>query len=152
MNFNLKDIKKLITVLEEADIAEFEYAEGDSRVHLVRSKQGLMPVEAYSTVVNPPIAKASPQAEPSQEAPAEEEPPGHVVTSPFVGTFYRSPSPGSPSFVEVGSIVKKGQTLCIVEAMKLMNEIEAEVDGKVVAIYQDNGDLVEYGEKLFLIQ
>ncbi|MGA8892332.1 MAG: acetyl-CoA carboxylase biotin carboxyl carrier protein, partial [Anaeromyxobacteraceae bacterium] len=102
-----------------------------------------------SAPVPAPAAPAAAPAKPAEKAP---EKPGHVVTSPFVGTFYRAPSPDSPPFVDVGSVVKKGQVLCIVEAMKLMNEIEAEVDGKIAEILVLNATPVEFGEKLFRIE
>jgi len=100
-----------------------------------------------------PIPAAAAPASPAAKAPEKAaEKPGHLVSSPFVGTFYRAPSPDSPPFVDVGSIVKKGQVLCIVEAMKLMNEIEAEVEGKIAEIYVLNATPVEFGEKLYRIE
>ncbi|HEX4496681.1 MAG TPA: acetyl-CoA carboxylase biotin carboxyl carrier protein [Thermoanaerobaculia bacterium] len=99
-----------------------------------------------------PVAEAAPAAAPAAASPAGGPPPGHVVTSPIVGTFYRSASPDSAPFVEVGSQVRKGQALCIIEAMKLMNEIESDVDGVVTTIYPQNAQAVEYGEPLFVVK
>jgi acetyl-CoA carboxylase biotin carboxyl carrier protein len=107
------------------------------------------PVALAAPVAAPVPAPAAPAAKAAEKAP---EKPGHLVSSPFVGTFYRAPSPDSPPFVDVGSVVKKGQVLCIVEAMKLMNEIEAEVEGKIAEIYVLNATPVEFGEKLFRIE
>jgi acetyl-CoA carboxylase biotin carboxyl carrier protein len=108
------------------------------------------PVALAAPVAAPvPAQVAAPAPKAAEKAP---EKPGHMVSSPFVGTFYRAPSPDSPAFVDVGSVVKKGQVLCIVEAMKLMNEIEAEVEGKIAEIYVLNATPVEFGEKLFRIE
>jgi acetyl-CoA carboxylase biotin carboxyl carrier protein len=107
-------------------------------------------VAAPVAAAAPAVAAAPAAAAKPAEKPAEG--PGHVVTSPFVGTFYRAPSPDSPPFVEVGTVVKKGQVLCIVEAMKLMNEIEAEVAGKIAEIYVANATPVEFGAKLFRVE
>jgi acetyl-CoA carboxylase biotin carboxyl carrier protein len=110
-----------------------------------------MPAPALAPAAAP-VADAAPAAAPAAASPVNTPPPGHTVTSPIVGTFYRSASPESPPYVEVGSQVKKGQPLCIIEAMKLMNEIESDVDGVVTMIYPENAQAVEYGEPLFVIK
>ncbi len=150
---DLRKLKKLIDLVEESGIAELEVTEGEEKVRIV--KRGAQAPEPHpappqpaapSPAASPAPAPAAPQAE---EAPALPE--GHVVKAPMVGTFYRSPSPGSKSFVEIGDSVKKGQTVCIIEAMKLMNEIEADADGVIKAALVENGQPVEYGEPLFVI-
>jgi acetyl-CoA carboxylase biotin carboxyl carrier protein len=145
---DLDRLRALIDLLIEKDIAEFEHEEGGSRVRVSR-----VTLVAPQPVAAPVVATlAAPAgAGPASAAP---EPSGDFVdvTSPFVGSFYRSPSPDTPSFVETGSVVRTGQTLCIIEAMKLMNEIEAECAGTVVEIFAQNGKSVEYGQKLFRIK
>jgi acetyl-CoA carboxylase biotin carboxyl carrier protein len=149
---DLRKLKKLIDLVEESGIAELEITEGEERVRIV--KGGAQARETMYMVSGP--APATPPepvgAGPAPAAPeTAAEPEGHVVKSPMVGTFYRSSSPGSTPFVEVGDTVKKGQTICIIEAMKLMNEIEADKDGVIKAALAENGQPVEYGEPLFLI-
>lgn len=151
---DLRKLKKLIDLVEESGIAELEVTEGEERVRIV--KQSISTVQ--STNVLPPQAPASvTSGEASTPASARgveditDLPDGQVIKSPMVGTFYRSASPGSDPFVEVGSIVKSGDTLCIVEAMKLLNEIESDCAGTVKAILVENGQPVEYGEPLFVI-
>jgi len=146
---DLKKLDELLATLELYDVAEFELENGDMRLRLRRA-------EIYTPVATPvevPTAKAAPAQQATVEAEAKQEEQGIVyVTSPFVGTFYRAPSPDAPPFVEVGTVVKPGQTLCIVEAMKLMNEIEADVAGTIVDILVENGKPVEFGQKLFKIR
>jgi len=146
---DIKDIKNIYKFLRETDIVEFELEGPDGKVRMKRGN-------AYAVRESLPF-----EAQESREAPREvkkEEPAPakadniKVVTSPMVGTFYRSPSPEAASFIEVGSVVKPAQTLCIIEAMKLMNEVESEFGGKVVAILVENGQPVEYGEPLFHIE
>jgi acetyl-CoA carboxylase biotin carboxyl carrier protein len=149
---DLRKLKKLIDLVQDSGIAELEITEGEEKVRITSVQAGHQTVYAQAPMVAPavmhaPIAAASGEvavAEPSQ-------PDGHVVKSPMVGTFYRTPSPGAKSFVEVGQAVKAGDTLCIIEAMKLMNEIEADVAGVVKAILIESGQPVEYGEPLFII-
>ncbi len=149
---DLRKLKKLIDLVEESGIAELEVTEGEEKVRIV--KRG---VQATGQFVSAPAPQAAPSpahpAVPAPSAPEAEEalPEGHVVKAPMVGTFYRSPSPGAKTFVEVGDSVKKGQTICIIEAMKLMNEIEADIDGVIKAALVENGQPVEYGEPLFVI-
>ena len=153
---DLRKLKKLIDLVEESGIAELEITEGEEKVRIVRGGSGGKEV----VVLSPPtLAAAAPvvqaAAVPAQApAPAQEEAPapeGHIVKAPMVGTFYRSGSPGGKPFVEVGDSVKAGQPICIIEAMKLMNEIEADKDGVIKAIMVENGQPVEYGEPLMMI-
>ncbi len=149
---DLRKLKTLIDLVAESNISELEITEGDGRVRIVKAGA---PAPSY-TFAQPammPMPAAAPAAA-AQVAAAPVAPPetGHVVKSPMVGTFYRSPQPGAPSFVEVGSAVKQGETLCIIEAMKLLNEIEADVAGRVKAILVENGQPVEYGQPLFVIE
>jgi len=149
---DLEKLRALFDLLAEKDIAEFEHEEDGVRVLVARGAR-LAPMGA--NIVASPTAHsvAPPLAALAASGPASE-PGGDAVdvTSPFVGSFYRSPSPDVPAFVEVGSVVRTGQTLCIIEAMKLMNEIEAECAGTVTEIFAQNGKSVEYGQKLFRIK
>lgn len=143
-------VKKLIEVIKEEDITGLAVEEGGVKYEV--SRQGGQIVSSHSPVPPAPTA-SSPRGEAGQPAPAEDEDAGLTpITSPMVGTFYRSPSPEAPSFVEVGDSVEPGKTVCIVEAMKLFNEIEAEVKGVVAKVLVDNGQPVEYGQKLMLIK
>ncbi len=143
---DLRKLKKLIDLVQESGIAELEITEGEEKVKIVKG----------GAVSLAPVAAAAPvEARPAAPAPATAEPPtgqeGHVVKAPMVGTFYRSPSPDAKAFVEVGQAVKEGDTICIIEAMKLMNEIEADAGGTVKAILVENGQPVEYGQPLFIL-
>ena len=142
---DMKKIKAVLRMLDGTDVTEFEYEDEGLRV---RVNRGSVAPVAPALVAAPLAAPAAPAA----AAPAAAEPSGHVITCPFIGTFYRAPAPDSPSFVEVGQRVEQGQTLCIVEAMKLMNEIEADVSGTVKSILVENGQPVEFGQKLFIVQ
>jgi len=142
---DMKKIKAVLRMLDGTDVTEFEYEDEGLRV---RVNRGSVAPVAPALVAAPLAASAAPAA----AAPAAAEPSGHVITCPFIGTFYRAPAPDSPSFVEVGQRVEQGQTLCIVEAMKLMNEIEADVSGTVKSILVENGQPVEFGQKLFIVQ
>lgn len=147
---DLRKLKKLIDLVEESGITELEVTEGEERVRI--AKQPL--AAAQQTYVMPqaaPLAAAAVAAPTAAVEQKSELPDGQVVKSPMVGTFYRSASPDSGPFVEVGSTVKAGETLCIVEAMKLLNEIESDCAGTVKAILVENGQPVEYGEPLFII-
>jgi acetyl-CoA carboxylase biotin carboxyl carrier protein len=153
---NQKELKELIEFLIEKDVAEFELERGDVKV---RIKRGAIVSVAPQIMQAIPVTAAppSPQAEsptvsqaPRSATPSEE---GlHMVKSPIVGTFYESPSPGSPPFVKPGDVIEAGQVLCIIEAMKLMNEIEADVSGEVVKRLVNNGQPVEYGQALFSVR
>ncbi|MBX3191177.1 MAG: acetyl-CoA carboxylase biotin carboxyl carrier protein [Labilithrix sp.] len=146
---DIAKLRSLLEVLTELDVAEFEHEAENVRVRIVRR-----PAHQVAAHVAPaPLVAVASTAAPAATASAEAEPTDAVdVTSPFVGTFYRSPSPEAPSFVEVGSVVRPGQTLCIVEAMKLMNEIEAEISGTIIEVFAQNGKSVEFGQKLFRIK
>lgn len=151
---DIRKVKKLIELLDESGIAEIEITEGEESVRISRvSRASAAP--QYAPAYPPPAPAAAPQpAAPAAEsaAPAAEpEEDGYAVTAPMVGTFYAASSPGSPPFVQIGDGVKQGDVLCIVEAMKMMNQIEAEVSGTIKAIRVQNGEPVEYGQVLFLI-
>ena len=147
---DLRKLKKLIDLVQESGIAELEITEGEEKVKIV--KGGVVSV-APGPAVAAPVAERAAAPAPAAPAPAEAEtaPEGHVVKAPMVGTFYRSPSPDAKAFVEVGQTVKEGDTICIIEAMKLMNEIEADAGGVVKAILVENGQPVEYGQPLFIL-
>jgi acetyl-CoA carboxylase biotin carboxyl carrier protein len=152
MDIDLKQLRALLRLLAKRNVSEFEYEDEHARIRLTRGDlvRGVAPMAhapGYHVEALP-----APSAHAAPAAPAAAETDGAFVTSPFVGTFYRSPSPDAPPFVEVGSVVREGQTLCIVEAMKLMNEIEADVAGTIVEILGENGKPVEFGQKLFRIR
>ena len=161
---NQKEIKELIEFLIEKDVTEFELERGDVKlrvkrgqeVHMVSAPTAVPVMAAPHPVAMPgapaaaPASSSAPSAAPA--APAAEEEALHTVKSPIVGTFYEAPSPGSPPFIKVGDHVNLGQVLCIVEAMKLMNEIEADAAGEIVKILVNNGQPVEYGQPLFAIR
>ena len=142
---DLRKLKKLIDLVQESGISELEVTEGEEKVKIVKSGGAALAFAAPA-----PAPTAAPVPGPAA-APAPAEIPGHVVKSPMVGTFYRSPSPGAKAFIEVGDTVKSGDTICIIEAMKLLNEIECDKDGVVKAILVENGQPVEYGEPLVVI-
>lgn len=143
---DLRKLKKLIDLVQESGISELEVTEGEEKVKIVKSGP-MAPVQAVQ--IPAPAVAPLPAAAPIAAEPAEI--PGHAVKSPMVGTFYRSPSPGARAFIEVGDAVKSGDTICIIEAMKLLNEIESDKDGVVKAILVENGQPVEYGEPLVII-
>ena len=151
---DLRKLKTLIELVETSGIAELEIQEGEERVRITRA---LAPSGQMMMMQAPPAAAThaigAPVAATAAAVPAAvpEEPEGHVVKSPIVGTFYRAASPGSKSFVEIGDTVKEGDTLCIIEAMKLMNEIEADASGAVKAVLVENGQPVEFGQPLFVL-
>lgn len=152
---DIRKIKKLIEILEESDIGEIEIKEGEESVRISRGSS-FSPQALVAAAPAPQVAAAAPAAPVAASAPAAEEPSapvtnGHTVKSPMVGTFYSAPSPGSPAFVSVGQHVKPGDVLCIVEAMKMMNQIEADKAGVVEAILADDGDPVEFDQPLVTI-
>lgn len=162
---DIRKVKKLIEMLEESSLAEIEIREGEesiriSRVstvgaHVITTPPAAAAAATHASASTTTAAADSGSPSPAGAAPtaaAAAPPSGHTVTSPMVGTFYRSPTPGAPPFVEVGSQVKVGDTLCIIEAMKMMNEITADQAGVVKAILKENGQPVEYGEPLFVIE
>jgi len=150
---DLRKLKKLIDLVQESGIAELEITEGEEKVRITSVVASPQTVYAQAPMLAPamPAAPGAAPAVASAAAAEPAQPEGHVVKSPMVGTFYRSPSPGAKAFVEVGQTVKAGDTLCIIEAMKLMNEIEADVAGVVKAVLVESGQPVEYGEPLFII-
>jgi acetyl-CoA carboxylase biotin carboxyl carrier protein len=153
---DLRKLKKLIDLVEESGIAELEITEGEEKVRISRSTSS-MQSQVTSTGAPPPqqampAAVSQSSAGAAAAAATEVLPEGHMVKSPMVGTFYRSSTPGSNPFVEVGQTVKEGETLCIIEAMKLLNEIESDKSGVVKAVLVENGQPVEYGEPLFIIE
>ena len=157
---DLRKLKTLIDLVAESDIAELEVTEGESKVRIVKSSampqnqmvmmqpQGMMP-QYHAGPAHAPGAPAAAPAAPAVAVAAE--PTGHVVKSPMVGTFYRSSAPGAAAFVEIGQSIKEGDTLCIIEAMKLLNEIDADKSGTITQILVENGQPVEFGQPLFVI-
>jgi acetyl-CoA carboxylase biotin carboxyl carrier protein len=149
---DLRKLKTLIDLVSESNVSELEITEAEGKVRIVKS--GGAVVQQYMPAPVPTPA-AAPAAAPVAELPAPAAaaaPAGHIVKSPMVGTFYRSSSPGAKAFVEVGSQVKEGETICIIEAMKILNEIEADKSGTVTRILGENGQAVEYGQPLFVIE
>src|SRR5678815_2821834 len=151
---DLRKLKTLIDLVSESNISELEIAEADGKVRIVKAPQG---VPAGHTATAPvAVPHVAPPAAPAVvAAPAAAEPKaetGHIVKSPMVGTFYRSASPGAEAFVEIGSVVKAGEPVCIIEAMKIMNEIEADSAGTIREILCENGQAVEFGQPLFIIE
>jgi len=146
---DIRKIKKLIELLENSGLGEIEIKEGDDAIRISRNAPFVETVMAAPAAVAP-VAAAAEQAEEATDDKAGL-PEGHAVTSPMVGSFYAAPSPESKNFVEVGSKVKVGDTLCIIEAMKIFNEIESDKAGRVVAILKEPGDPTEFGEPLFII-
>jgi acetyl-CoA carboxylase biotin carboxyl carrier protein len=145
---DLRKLKTLIELVENSGIAELELTEGEEHVRISRSSSVAAPVQqVYAAAPQPAPAAAAAPAAPAAAAAPE----GHVVKSPMVGSFYRSPSPGAKAFVDVGQNVNEGDTLCIIEAMKLLNEIEADKSGVIKAILVENGQAVEFGQPLFII-
>lgn len=152
---NLDDIKQLLELVREHDLTEFELEQDGLKMRVRKAGQEVImspvsaPVVHHAAPVAMPAAPAAPAAAP---APVEEGTPLAVIKAPIVGTVYRAPEPGARPFAEVGTMVKKGQVLCIIEAMKLMNEIESDVDGEVVGVYVDNGQPVQFGDRIFTIR
>ena len=147
---DLRKLKKLIDLVQESGISELEVTEGEEKVRI--AKHVAAPIAMAQTYAMPQVVPAMPAAAGGADLDdADDTPQGHVVKAPMVGTFYRSPSPGASAFVEVGQSVKQGEALCIIEAMKLLNEIEADASGVIKAILVENGQPVEYGEPLFII-
>ena len=156
---DLRKLKTLIDLVAESDISELEVTEGESKVRIVKNTMSaahsqvvMMPSAAVAAPAVPaPAAAPAPLAAAPAAAP-EAAPSGHVVKSPMVGTFYRASAPGAPAFVDIGSTVKEGDTLCIIEAMKLLNEIDADASGTIRQILVENGQAVEFGQPLFIIE
>ena len=153
---DLRKLKTLIDLVSESNVSELEITEAEGKVRIVKSSGAPVvmaaPVASAPAVVAAPVAAAVAAPAAAPEAAPAEETSGHVVKSPMVGTFYRSASPGAKPFIEVGSVVKEGDTICIIEAMKILNEIEADKSGTVVQILAENGQAVEYGHPLVVIE
>jgi len=148
---DLRKLKKLIDLVQESGISELEVTEGEEKVRIVKDAPQLQPATYMMSA--PAVAQQAPASAPVAEdivAPVVEEP-GHIVKAPMVGIFYRSGAPGAPPFAEIGQTVKEGDTLCIIEAMKLMNEIESDARGVIKAILVESGQPVEFGQPMFLI-
>ncbi len=151
---DLRKLKTLIDLVSESNVSELEITEAEGKVRIVKGGGAVVQQMAAPVVVAAPsaapatVAASAPAAAPAAEA----APAGHLVKSPMVGTFYRSASPGAKPFVEIGSQVKQGETICIIEAMKILNEIEADKSGTVIQILGENGQAVEYGQPLFVIE
>jgi acetyl-CoA carboxylase biotin carboxyl carrier protein len=147
---DLRKLKKLIDLVQESGISELEVTEGEEKVRICKhyGSVAAAPQQYYTA---PPVAPGAPAASAVNLDDEDELPEGHIVKSPMVGTFYRSPSPGADAFVQIGQTVKQGETLCIIEAMKLLNEIESDASGVVKAILVENGEPVEFGEPLYVI-
>lgn len=154
---DIRKVKKLIELLEESGIAEIEIHEGEESVRISRqgSSASQPPAQAYpvpgqvSTQSAAPATTPAPAPAAESAAPVEE---GHVINSPMVGTFYSSPTPGSPAFVDIGQPVAVGDVICIIEAMKIMNQIECEVNGTITKVLVENGEPVEYGQPMFVVK
>ena len=151
---DIRKIKKLIELLEESGLAEIEITEGEESVRIARASHGPPAVSQAAPMPAPAAAAPSPAPAPASAAASQARAPRdeNLVTAPMVGTFYASPAPGAKAFVEVGEEVRVGQVLCIIEAMKMMNQIESERAGKVVAVLAKNGEPVEFGQPLFAIE
>jgi acetyl-CoA carboxylase biotin carboxyl carrier protein len=151
---DLRKLKTLIDLVSESNVSELEITEAEGKVRIVKGG----PASAQAAAAPMPMAVAAPAPAAALAAPAPaaaavpEAPKGHTVKSPMVGTFYRASAPGAKSFVEVGDAIKEGETICIIEAMKILNEIEADKSGTVTAILCENGQAVEYGQPLFIIE
>ena len=153
---DLRKLKTLIDLVSDSNVSELEITEAEGKVRIVKGGVATVPV-AYSAApvaaaVATPVAAAAVEVAHAHPAAVASEPAGHTVKSPMVGTFYRSSAPGAKSFVELGDAVKAGDTICIIEAMKILNEIEADKSGTITRILCENGQAVEYGQPLFIIE
>ena len=148
---DLRKLKTLIDLVSESNVWELEITDADGKVRIVKGGTG--PAQHCAAVAAPAAiaVAAAPAVQPVEVPAVSAAPLGHIVKSPMVGTFYRSSGPGSPAFVEVGSAIKQGQTVCIVEAMKILNEIESDVAGTITQVFCVNGQAVEYGQPLFTV-
>jgi acetyl-CoA carboxylase biotin carboxyl carrier protein len=151
-NMDLRKLKTLVDLVSESNISELEITEAEGKVRIVKAgAAAAQPMAAMPVAMPAPVASAASAPAPVPAEPVAAEP-GHVIKSPMVGTFYRASSPGGKPFVEVGSEVKEGEPICIIEAMKIMNEIEADCSGKVLQILCENGQAVEFGQPLFVVE
>ena len=154
-SMDLRKLKTLIDLVSESNVSELEITEAEGKVRIVKASGMPMMMHQPAMAMMPMASQAIPTqpAQPAEAvAPVAVEPAGHAVKSPMVGTFYRSSSPGSSAFVEIGTVVKEGDTVCIIEAMMILNEIEADTSGTVTKILSENGQAVEYGQALFMIE
>ena len=165
-SLDVEALRQIVEILEGSEVTRLVWQRGEERlfirrgpvpvptiVHAAPVSPSVSPAPVVASAPLPPVPVApAPASAPASAAPAPASKPGHQVTSPFVGTFYRTPAPDQPAFVDVGAVVKKGQVLCIIEAMKLMNEIEADAAGRVVEVLVENGQPVEFGQALFRIE
>jgi len=149
---DLRKLKTLIDLVSESNVSELEITEAEGKIRIVKGGYGMAPQYVQTGMMQMPAAAAAPVAASGLAAPAVVAETGHATKSPMVGTFYRSASPGAKVFVEVGDVVKEGDTLCIIEAMKILNEIEADKSGSIKRILVENGQAVEYGQPLFIIE
>ena len=149
---DIRKIKKLIELLEESGIAEIEIKEGEEAVRISRMPTGNAMVHALPQMMAPVVQAEAAPAPAAADSAAKPRPNEHVITAPMVGTYYAAPTPGAKPFVEIGDEIKVGQVLCIIEAMKMMNQIEADRAGRISSIMARNGDPVEYGQPLFVIE
>ena len=152
---DLRKLKTLIDLVSESNVSELEITEADGKVRIVKQSPTqvvAMPAPVYASAPVPAPVAGAPAAAAPAAAPAAAEVAGTVVKSPMVGTFYRASNPGAKPLADVGTAVKKGQALCIIEAMKIMNEIESEFDGTITKVLAENGQAVEYGQPLFIIE
>ena len=149
---DLRKLKTLIDLVSESNVSELEITEAEGKVRIVKSSGApvMMMHQPAAAMMAAPAMSAPAAAPEAPAAPAA--PAGHAVKSPMVGTFYRASAPGAKSFVEIGSVIKEGETICIIEAMKILNEIEADKSGTVTKILSENGQAVEYGQPLFIIE
>ena len=148
---DLRKLKTLIDLVSESNVSELEITEAEGKVRIVKSV-GVPVMMQQPTMTMMPVTAAAGTPATAVEEVVEAPPAGHAVKSPMVGTFYRASSPGSSPFVEIGSVIKEGETICIIEAMKILNEIEADKSGTVTRILAENGQAVEYGQPLFIIE
>ena len=152
MDLNL--IKKLVKIVDTSEITDLEVEENGLRIKVAKKIRGMQTITQPQLIASVPVGTNNNDQKPVETEPVKEEKPSnhHEVRSPIVGTFYRAPAPDADPYTQVGDVVTKGQVLCIVEAMKLMNEIESDIDGKVVKILMENGKPVEYNQPLFLVE
>ena len=149
---DLRKLKTLIDLVSESNISELEITEAEGKVRIVKGGVAMPGAQQYAPQAAALAGAAQPVVAPAAVAETPAEPEGKVIKSPMVGTFYRSASPGAKSFVEIGDAIKAGQAVCIIEAMKIMNEIEADTDGKILRILCENGQAVEFGQPLFIVE
>ena len=149
---DLRKLKTLIDLVSESNVSELEITEAEGKVRIVKASGMPMMMHQPAMAMMPMASQAAPAPSAAPQATVAAVPAGHAVKSPMVGTFYRSSSPGSGAFVDIGSVVKEGDTVCIIEAMKILNEIEADKSGTVTKILSENGQAVEYGQPLFMIE